>query len=42
MFPNNTFTLSYYPQNSEEIQVVANLPLERLAEAVANLRAAGF
>ncbi len=37
----DTFTLQWYP-NAEEPQIVADLPIARLHEAVADLRAAGF
>ena len=36
------FTLQYYPLDSKDIQVVKDLPIERLREAAENLKSAGF
>ncbi len=38
---DETFTLQYYPSN-EAAQIIANLPLSELNQAVSDLRAAGF
>lgn len=42
LFRNDTFTLSYYPKDSDQIQITERLSIDRLPAAVQDLCDAGF
>jgi len=38
----SSFTLQYYPLNSQDLQIVKDLPISKLHEAAENLKSAGL